>query len=119
MSVYRNPSLSVATIPSLPAGWKAAGCIADNVNSSRTLTGYTYASDSMTLASCVQTCSDRGYAYSGVEYGVCVWRSRCQAVADPFGIARMLLQQLSEDSASFRQLQHGLHRRRAIHLRRS
>lgn len=70
MSVYRNPSLAVAAAPALPAGWKSAGCIADNVNSSRTLTGYTYAASDMTLSACVSACDSRGFAYAGVEYSV-------------------------------------------------
>ena len=80
MSVFRNPSLAVTAAPSLPSGWKAAGCVADNVSSGRTLSGYTYASSDMTISSCVSTCSGRGFAYAGIEYSVCITcssRVRC------------------------------------------
>lgn len=84
MSVYRNPKLAVDATPALPSGWKAAGCVADNVNSSRTLSGYTFASSGMTIQSCVSTCSGRGFAYAGVEYGVGLMATKLRFYSLPF-----------------------------------
>ncbi|RPD60379.1 WSC-domain-containing protein [Lentinus tigrinus ALCF2SS1-7] len=51
----------------VPAGWVSAGCVSDNA--ARALTGYSFANDQMTVASCVSTCASKGYSMAGVEYG--------------------------------------------------
>lgn len=69
MNLYRNPSNTVGSVPaSIPAGWKSLGCMADNVNGKRTLSGYTFASSDMTLQKCVSTCQSKGFSYAGSEY---------------------------------------------------
>jgi hypothetical protein len=53
---------------SLPTGWTSKGCLTDNVNS-RSLYSAAYTDGSaMTEESCIAFCSNKGYAYAGVEY---------------------------------------------------
>ncbi|KAI0367419.1 WSC-domain-containing protein [Pilatotrama ljubarskyi] len=64
------PSSAVLAAPpsaSIPVGWASAGCVSDN--SARALTGYSFASNSMTVATCVSTCASKGFSMAGVEYG--------------------------------------------------
>ncbi|KAI0659966.1 WSC-domain-containing protein [Cubamyces menziesii] len=56
-----------APAASLPAGWAVVGCRSDT--SARALTGYSFANDQMTVASCVSTCSSKGFLMAGVEFG--------------------------------------------------
>ncbi|KAM5541687.1 hypothetical protein V8D89_004668 [Ganoderma adspersum] len=61
---------SAAAQPSssgVPAGWTGAGCVSDNA--ARALTGYSFANDQMTVASCVSACASKGYSMAGLEYG--------------------------------------------------
>lgn len=56
--------------PSSPTGsgsWAAAGCSQDG--GARALTGYSFASDSMTPTLCQNTCASKGFTMAGVEYG--------------------------------------------------
>jgi hypothetical protein len=81
LTLYHNPTNAVKA-PELPSGWKAAGCVQDGVNGAgRTLSGYSYVSDDMTLAKCVNTCNDRKFAYAGVEYGSECWCGNEPAVS--------------------------------------
>lgn len=68
LTVYRNPANAVGDYPSLEAGWKSLGCIADNINNTRTLSDYVFTSDNMTISLCVDGCSSKGFAYAGIEY---------------------------------------------------
>ncbi|OBZ65507.1 putative fungistatic metabolite [Grifola frondosa] len=52
---------------SVPAGWTAAGCVSDN--GARTLNGYSFATDELTLNSCLSTCASQGFSMAGMEYG--------------------------------------------------
>jgi hypothetical protein len=62
-----SPSLQQVNV-TLPSGWSAAStpCIADVPG--RALTGASYASDSMTVTSCLNFCQAAGFQYAGVEY---------------------------------------------------
>ncbi|KAI0628684.1 WSC-domain-containing protein [Trametes polyzona] len=51
----------------VPTGWTSAGCVSDNA--ARALTGYSFASDSMSVSSCLTTCAAKGFSMAGVEYG--------------------------------------------------
>ncbi|KAL1948678.1 hypothetical protein VTO73DRAFT_10484 [Trametes versicolor] len=55
------------TTESIPTGWTSAGCVSDS--GARALTGYSFASDSMSLTTCVSTCASKGFSMAGVEYG--------------------------------------------------
>ncbi|OSD05015.1 WSC-domain-containing protein [Trametes coccinea BRFM310] len=59
--------LAAPPTASVPAGWTAAGCVSDN--SKRALTGFSFSNDAMTVASCVSTCSSKGFSMAGVEFG--------------------------------------------------
>ncbi|KZF23573.1 putative WSC domain protein [Xylona heveae TC161] len=48
-------------------GWEYAGCASDNYFT-RTLNGYSFSDDAMTVEKCVQGCSAKGYTYAGTEY---------------------------------------------------
>ncbi|KAI8974795.1 WSC-domain-containing protein [Trametes punicea] len=67
-AVATSSSAVLAAPPkaSIPVGWQAAGCVSDN--SARALTGYSFANDEMTIASCVSTCSSKGFTMAGVEF---------------------------------------------------
>ena len=58
------PSNSTA---GLPSGWTALGCRKDNVNG-RALNVDAYTSESMTIASCIAHCAERGHSMAGLEY---------------------------------------------------
>lgn len=49
------------------SGWAYAGCATDDYYD-RTLTGASTSSDSMTVKTCVDFCSDKGFALAGLEY---------------------------------------------------
>lgn len=48
-------------------GWEYIGCGTDTV-ADRAFTGASTSSDSMTVESCIDFCSARGFAYAGLEY---------------------------------------------------
>ncbi|KAI9813477.1 MAG: hypothetical protein M1827_004153 [Pycnora praestabilis] len=48
-------------------GWEYLGCGTDSI-SDRILTGTSSSSDSMTVETCVDTCSSAGYSIAGLEY---------------------------------------------------
>lgn len=65
-----GPSASATSGPAASTtngDWTAAGCSQDG--SSRALTGYSFASSSMTPALCQNACADRGFSVAGLEYG--------------------------------------------------
>jgi hypothetical protein len=64
--LFVNPALFPAG-PTLPAGWKAAGCQTE-ASSGRALTGYTFASANMTNELCASTCASRNFSIAGTEY---------------------------------------------------
>ncbi|KAK4223829.1 WSC domain-containing protein [Podospora fimiseda] len=45
------------------------GCYFDNEGGKRAISASSYASDDMTVESCVEFCGDRSHAFAGVEYG--------------------------------------------------
>ncbi|TFK85981.1 WSC-domain-containing protein [Polyporus arcularius HHB13444] len=65
-STVSAPASSSSSV-AVPAGWIGAGCVSDNA--ARALTGYSFANDQMTVASCVSTCASKGYSMAGIEYG--------------------------------------------------
>ncbi|WWC88965.1 uncharacterized protein L201_003880 [Kwoniella dendrophila CBS 6074] len=69
-SALTTLSTNLTSTPiTLPAGWNPASssCISE-AKSGRALTGATYASDSMTIGSCLNFCSSKGFSYGGLEY---------------------------------------------------
>lgn len=58
-------------------GWTSLGCVAE-ASSGRALTGYWQQSvGSLTIQSCLNTCSSMGYLYAGLEFGQECW---CRSV---------------------------------------
>ncbi|ODO08374.1 hypothetical protein L198_00099 [Cryptococcus wingfieldii CBS 7118] len=64
-----SSDLSTAVV-TLPTGWEAAStvCIAEGT-SGRALAHESYASDDMTLSTCLSYCGNLGWQYAGIEYG--------------------------------------------------
>ncbi|KAJ7481720.1 glyoxal oxidase N-terminus-domain-containing protein [Mycena latifolia] len=65
---HRATSLSSRASIVLPTDWYSHGCVREP-SSGRTLTGYSFTSDSLTITSCVAECNSRGFKYAGAEYG--------------------------------------------------
>ena len=66
-SAVLAPSPSpTSTPPSSSGTWTAAGCAQDG--GARALTGYTFATNSMTPTLCQNTCASKGFSIAGVEY---------------------------------------------------
>ncbi len=61
------PVSAPIAFPSSSGTWTATGCSQDG--SSRALTGYSFASNSMTPVLCQNTCATKGFSIAGVEYG--------------------------------------------------
>ncbi|KAI0739627.1 hypothetical protein C8Q80DRAFT_1288255 [Daedaleopsis nitida] len=49
-----------------PDGWEGLGCVSDG--GPRALTGYSFTSDQMTVASCTSACASRNFSLAGVEF---------------------------------------------------
>jgi len=60
-------ALSTHTANALPTGWSYAGCYIDNA-AGRIMAKQQPDSATLTVASCVATCSGLGYSVSGMEY---------------------------------------------------
>ena len=58
--LLNNPALAPAAV-SLPTGWKDAGCRVEG-SGGRALPGYSFASSTMTVRSCVDACASRGFS---------------------------------------------------------
>lgn len=58
--LFNNPALAPAAV-SLPTGWKDAGCRVEG-SGGRALAGYSFASSTMTVKSCVDACASRGFS---------------------------------------------------------
>lgn len=122
LTLYRNPTKATAA-PNLPAGWSSAGCVADNVNGARTLSGYTFARPNMTLEYCVNTCNDRKYTYAGVEYGSECYCSNTPSVSTGLQHAALIAGRAdfpylnAADFASKYFMQYGMQWRCKVHLR--
>ena len=65
LSLFNNPSLYPST--ALPAGWSSTGCYTE-LSSGRTLSSYSFSSNSMTRELCASTCLSKGYKIAGTEY---------------------------------------------------
>jgi len=65
-STVPAPSSPAPVSSSIPSGWTSYGCVRDA--DTRALTGYFFSSDSMTLATCINTCASKGFTKAGVEY---------------------------------------------------
>ena len=68
LTVYENQDIASPVIDTLPTNFKSEGCFLDSVNA-RTFSAYSFNADNMTPKLCATTCSDKGFAYSGTEYG--------------------------------------------------
>ncbi|CAO1615259.1 unnamed protein product [Parajaminaea phylloscopi] len=68
MSVFDNTAIAATTSSTPGANYASLGCFADSTGN-RTFTAYSYANSTMTPQSCAATCSSKGHAYSGTEYG--------------------------------------------------
>lgn len=60
--LYRDPQSKI------PAGYENVGCIAEAA-SGRALNAYSFSSQNMSKAMCVQACADRKLPLAGIEYG--------------------------------------------------
>jgi hypothetical protein len=60
--LYRDPQSKI------PAGYESVGCIAEAA-SGRALNAYSFSSQNMSKAMCVQACADRKLPLAGIEYG--------------------------------------------------
>ncbi|TFK38505.1 hypothetical protein BDQ12DRAFT_723345 [Crucibulum laeve] len=62
---FRQRRQSIPTV--LPGTWKSQGCITDKVGA-RSLTGATFASDTMTIESCINFCDSKSFVLAGTEF---------------------------------------------------
>lgn len=77
-SASASPTTTTTAAPSPTSGvnatailpWKYAGCYTDNSQGGRALAAQQPDSKTLTVESCIATCSSLGYSVSGVEYGV-------------------------------------------------
>ncbi|WWD22710.1 hypothetical protein CI109_107203 [Kwoniella shandongensis] len=65
LNLFNNPSLY--PVAKIPAGWSSNGCMTEATNA-RALSGYSFASGSMTQDLCMQTCRSKGFNFAGIEY---------------------------------------------------
>jgi hypothetical protein len=65
-----KPTTTTSTVSTAtaPAGWKYAGCYADNVNNGRTIMNGNPGNAHMTVESCINLCAASGYTVAGMEY---------------------------------------------------
>ncbi|KAJ3530112.1 hypothetical protein NMY22_g8708 [Coprinellus aureogranulatus] len=76
---YRHRRQSIPS--SLPGSWTSQGCVTDNVDGVRTLTGPHFSSgDSMTIQTCITFCDAQNFVFAGVQAsGEC-----CENIAPSF-----------------------------------
>ncbi|WVW81296.1 hypothetical protein I302_103287 [Kwoniella bestiolae CBS 10118] len=65
LELFNNPSLY--PVAKYPTGWSSNGCYTEG-SGSRALTGYSFATSSMTQELCMTTCQSKGFAIAGIEY---------------------------------------------------
>ncbi|WWC67290.1 uncharacterized protein I206_101198 [Kwoniella pini CBS 10737] len=65
LELFQNPALY--PVSKLPTGWSSNGCVTEG-SSSRALTGYSFATSSMTQELCMSTCQAKGFSLAGIEY---------------------------------------------------
>ncbi|WWC57615.1 uncharacterized protein I303_100147 [Kwoniella dejecticola CBS 10117] len=65
LELFQNPALY--PVAKLPTGWSSNGCQTEG-SGSRALTGYSFASSSMTQELCMTTCQAKGFTLAGIEY---------------------------------------------------
>jgi len=76
-AVIGAPATQSTDVSSL--GWSYVGCALDDI-SNRILSGDNEANNNMTVEGCIGYCSDKGYAYAGLEYSS---QCYCGASVDP------------------------------------
>ncbi|KAH8082838.1 WSC-domain-containing protein [Cristinia sonorae] len=69
LNLFRKPNAPATPVvsPTTPSGWTAGECAQDGGH--RALTGYSFTSDSLTVATCISTCDKKGFSIAGVEWG--------------------------------------------------
>ncbi|KAJ3544200.1 hypothetical protein NMY22_g2863 [Coprinellus aureogranulatus] len=66
LTIYRHRRQSIPS--SLPGSWTSQGCVTDNVDGVRTLTGPHFSSgDSMTIQTCITFCDAQNFVFAGVQ----------------------------------------------------